>query len=59
MVNYIVRIGYKEFEFINGTTAMTFAEMALTSSAEDDVDVSVILKPVPEPEKVEVEDDDF
>ena len=56
MVTYIVSINYNEFEFINASTAMNFAELAKTSSIKD-VDVAIDLRVVPKPEKGE--DDDF
>lgn len=54
---YIVRINYTDFEFMNGTTALTFAELAL-GSAVGEADISIELKAVPVEQK-EREDDDF
>jgi len=56
MVIYIVNINYSKFEFMNGDTAIKFAELAM-ASAVDDVNIEINLKPVPKPEKGE--DDDF
>jgi len=55
---YIVSIDYNKFEFINGNTAINFAELAL-GSAVGDVRVEITLKPVPVDEKKGDEDDDF
>lgn len=52
---YIVKVNYTDFEFMNGTTALTFAELAL-GSAVGEVNVTVELKAV---SVEEVEDDDF
>ena len=54
---YIVSIDYNKFEFMNGNTAINFAELAL-GSAVGDVRVEITLKPVPAPEITE-EGDDF
>lgn len=42
-MKYIVSIDYKEFEFDNGTTALSFAELAVCKS-KDYVKVSVLVK---------------
>ena len=52
---YIVKVNYTEFEFMNGNTALTFAELAL-GSAVGETNVTLELKAVPVEEG---EDDDF
>ena len=58
MVVYIVEINYIKFEFINGATAINFAELAMASAVED-VRIEITLKAVPkqEPENIEPEEE--
>ena len=54
---YLVHIGYNDFEFTDGHTALSFAALALNSSTEK-VKAEIDLIPTPASKKEE-EDDDF
>ena len=58
-IEYIVNIDYRDYKFMSGETALSFAEIALASSTKSDVRVSITLQPVPNAEEGEKEDDDF
>ena len=56
MITYIVRVNFTKFEFMNGATALSFAELAKTSIIESDADIEIELKAVPMVQQ-EVDDD--
>ena len=59
MVTYIVHINFTKFEFMNGNTALTFAELAMNAALEDSPNIEIELNAVPEIELKGDEDDDF
>ena len=56
---YIVTLEYTDYEFMSGSTALSFAELALTSALKDDIRLEITLKAVPnkedEPDNIEEE----